>query len=404
MSQDLRLISPAAASGLREVNLPRSKSLSNRALIIRALSGGQVEVDHLSTADDTRLLAEALKVRQGEVWLGHAGTALRFGLAWAAVTPGERLLRGSDRLSERPIAPLVDALRQLGADITYEGQEGFAPLRVRGRALGGGSLRLDASVSSQFITALMLIAPCLDQGLRLDLSGNVVSAPYLKMTARLMRQAGADVVYRDATVVVQGSGYGEATLEVEPDWSAASYFYAAVALNPNLVVALPGLAEKSLQGDAAVADLFRRFGVETAFTARGAMLSAAETFDDSLSMDFLRCPDLAQTVAATAAGLRIPLSLTGLQTLRVKETDRIAALANELAKCGVTCEAAPDALHLRHFAEAAHTPHIATYHDHRMAMAFAPLAFALGELAIEDPGVVSKSFPDFWMEMDKLMK
>jgi len=401
---DLITVRNAGITGRITVNLPASKSISNRLLVMRALSGGALEVENLSTADDTRLLDAALRTNGNELWMGHAGTALRFGLAWAAVTPGVRTLKGSERLSQRPVGPLIDALRTLGADITCTEREGYAPLRIAGRNLKGGSLTLDASVSSQFITALMLIAPTLEGGLELNLSGKPVSTPYLRMTARLMRSAGVEVERTDTRIFIPESTYAEATVEVEPDWSAASYFYTAVALSRDLEVELLGLSAKSLQGDAAVADIFKRFGVDTRFTARGALLSASEIFDDSDSFDFLSCPDLAQTVAVAAAGLQIPFSLTGLQTLRIKETDRIAALAAELAKCGTGCKAEPDTLHIRHFSDVSDMPSIATYHDHRMAMAFAPLALALGEISIEDPEVVTKSFPEFWAEMGKVLQ
>lgn len=390
-------------SGRIRVILPASKSISNRLLIMRAVSGGAVEAENLSTADDTRYLREALESGKREIWLGHAGTALRFCLAWAAVTPGERLLRGSVRLSERPVAPLVDALRSLGADISFPEKEGYAPLLVRGKRLRGGTLRLDATVSSQFITALMLIGPVLDGGLELRLDGTVVSEPYLRMTARLMRRAGAEVVFRENLIQIADTGYAETSVEVEPDYSAASYFYAAAAFNRDLEIELPGLPEKSLQGDAAVTEIFHRFGIETRFTARGALLFPADIIDDRAAYDFLACPDLAQTVAVTAAGLRRPFHLTGLQTLRIKETDRIAALSAELAKCGVGCKASEADLRINHFSDLSATPRIRTYDDHRMAMAFAPLAAVFGEMIIEDPEVVSKSFPDFFREIKKVV-
>ncbi len=381
--------------------LPASKSISNRLLIMGAVCGGAVEAENLSTSDDTRYLREALKSGKREIWLGHAGTALRFGLAWAAVTPGERFLHGSARLSERPVAPLVEALRSLGADISCPEKEGYAPLLVRGKKLRGGTVDLDAAVSSQFITALMLIGPVLEGGLELRLSGEIVSEPYLRMTARLMRMAGADVSFRENLIRIANTGYAETCIEVEPDYSAASYFYAAAAFNRNLETELPGLPEKSLQGDAAVAEIYRRFGVETRYTARGALLMPGEVLDDRLQFDFLACPDLAQTVAVTAAGLQKPFHLTGLQTLRIKETDRISALAAELTKCGVSCKASDRELTINGFSEISATPRIRTYDDHRMAMAFAPLAAVFGEIIIEDPEVVSKSFPDFFREIKK---
>ncbi len=394
-----------------DIALPASKSISNRILVMEALSGGKVQGLNHSTADDTQLLGAALQSTDGALWLGHAGTALRFGLAWACVSPGTRVLRGSQRLSERPIAPLVDALRQLGALITYAEKEGFAPLKVEGKALEGGSLKLDAGLSSQFITALMLIGPYLKGGLTLELKGDMVSRPYLEMTAALMTEAGAHIHFDDQTIRIAEGTYRACRIKVEPDWSAASYFYSAAALMPGLKLHLNGLQAHSLQGDAFVAKLYEAFGVQTQHTESGAWIKAEKGYTKApASIDFLNCPDLAQTVAVTSAGLQCPLQLIGLKTLRVKETDRIAALATELSKCGTQTSSTADTLSLRAFDASAYPlsehvepPAIATYHDHRMAMAFAPLVLKLGRLSILDPGVVSKSFPDYWEQMGKLI-
>lgn len=384
------------------INLPASKSISNRLLVMQALSKNLIEIDNLSAADDTVLLGKAIIENSGELWLGDAGTALRFGLAWAAITPGVRILRGSKRLSERPVRTLVDALRKLGADIRFPDREGYLPIEVRGKPLQGGAIEIETSVSSQFTTALMLIGPYLAGGLHISRKGATVSEPYIAMTQSLMEAAGAFVTVDSKTIQIQQGGYSETHFDVESDWSAASYFYAACAFSENMELRLKGLQKASTQGDAAVVRIFRSFGVQTRYTATGVHLSNTGYADETAVINFLNCPDLAQTVAVVAAGLRRPCRLEGLQTLRVKETDRIAALVNELAKCGVTCESGPDYLELKSFAEPDGIPHIGTYGDHRMAMAFAPLALVLGEIVIESPGVVSKSFPGFWEEIRKI--
>jgi len=384
------------------IQLPGSKSISNRLLVMRQLSGNSIEIERLSEADDTVLLERALNNDTGEMWLGDAGTALRFGLAWASVSKGERVMRGSARLSQRPIRPLVEALRLLGADIHYLEKEGFLPLKVTGKNLQRAVVEIEASESSQFTSALMLIAPYVAGGLEISRKGHIVSEPYVAMTRNLMVEAGAEVSIQAEKIVVEEGAYQETTFEVEPDWSAASYFYAVCALSGNAGLRLQGLRKASSQGDAVVADLFRSFGVQTRYTAAGAQLSHTGFVEETPVIDFLKCPDLAQTVAVVAAGLRHPCRLEGLQTLRVKETDRIAALSTELAKCGVTCDFGPDFLELKSFSKPEETPHISTYGDHRMAMAFAPLALVLGGIVIESPKVVSKSFPGFWVELEKV--
>lgn len=384
------------------IQLPGSKSISNRLLVMRQLSGNSIDIERLSAADDTVLLESALNNDTGEMWLGDAGTALRFGLAWASVSKGERVMRGSARLSQRPIRPLVEALRSLGAEIQYLENEGFLPLKVTGKKLHHAVVEIDASESSQFTSALMLIAPYISGGVEISRKGHIVSEPYVAMTRNLMVEAGAVVSIQAEKIVVEEGLYQETTIEVEPDWSAASYFYAICALSGNAELRLQGLRKASSQGDAVVADLFRSFGVQTRYSATGAHLSQTGIVEAMPVIDFLKCPDLAQTVAVVAAGLRHPLRLEGLQTLRVKETDRIAALSTELAKCGVTCEFGSDFLELKSFSTPEQTPHISTYGDHRMAMAFAPLALALGGIVIESPKVVSKSFPGFWKELEKV--
>lgn len=336
--------------------------------------------------------------------MGDAGTAIRFGLAWASITPGERVLTGSARLCQRPIRQLVEALQSLGADIEYVEKQGFAPLRVRGKNLDGGTVNMDASVSSQFISAMMLVAPYMAKGLKIDLSAKRVSKPYVYMTASLMRDAGARVELGEDSISIAPEKYREATIHVEPDWTSASYFYSAVALNEGLEVFMPGLIEENIQGDSILSDVYTGFGVETVFQDGGALLKRSGSPDSQYrERDFTRVPDIAQTVAITAAALEKEFTLTGLDTLRFKETDRIWALSSQLVKCGVHSRSLIQALTLE-----GHTPlpeneipHITTFGDHRMAMAFAPMVFKLGKIIIADPNVVGKSFPGFWEEFKK---
>ncbi len=388
-------------SGKIEIHLPSSKSISNRLLIMQALSKGAVHISNLSTADDTTVLASLLAETKPSYWLGAAGTALRFGLAWAAITPGERILRGTHRLHERPLKPLIKALEKLGAEVECYEDEGFAPVEVNGRKLYRASLEIDASMSSQFTSALMLIAPYVQGGLEIVRKGARVSEPYVEMTARLMRGAGAYVHMRAEKIEIEEGGYQPSTFLVEADWSAASYFYSVVALGGPEQILLHGLRTEGLQGDSAIAGIFTKFGVHTEFVSEGVIISRKGEKETSMALDCTSFPDLAQTIALTAAGLRMPCTLTGLRTLRVKETDRIAALGAELGKCGVTCEMGPDYISIKQFADPAPAPFIATYGDHRMAMAFAPLTLQLGKLGIESHEVVSKSFPDFWKELGR---
>lgn len=388
------------------VRLPASKSISARALVVSALAGG-CQLENLSDCDDTRVLRRALDKQLPEIDILAAGTAMRFSTAYFAVTPGTHVITGTARMKQRPIRLLVDALRQLGADIDYVEAEDFPPLRVTGRVLEGGEVSIPANVSSQYISALLMVAPTMARGLRLRLEGDVVSTPYIDMTLSLMRTFGAQAEWADAsTLTVQPGGYRSGLrFSVEPDWSAASYWYEIVVLSPDAsaCVRLPGLQRDSWQGDSVVWRLFEPLGVQTTFTPEGAILRKAEVAG-KLADDFTECPDLAQTVVTACAMLGKPFDFGGLQSLKIKETDRIAALQNELAKLGCrvggddrrmwmgegdTC--APEA-----------QPVIATYDDHRMAMAFAPCAYRFPRLSIANPEVVSKSYPAFWDDLKRV--
>ena len=383
------------------VSLPLSKSVNNRLLIMRALSDGKVEITGESSAEDVQYLKVALKSEASEIYMGDGGTAIRFGLAWAAISPGTRKISGSSRLMERPIAHLAEDLRRIGADIIYTEKDGFAPLLVRGKSLDGGEVSPGGQTSSQFISALLLIAPYCRDGLVLNLSENQVSTPYISMTIALMKMAGAEVSQSKNQIRVAPGGYKPTTIAVEPDWSAASYFYAWQALSGMPKLEISGLKDESIQGDRAGLRGFRDFGVVESFTPSGLALSSGNRKLPA-ALNFIESPDLAQTYAVCAAGLRHPLKLTGLQTLRVKETDRIAALEAELLKCGVTCRSGSDFLELGSFEPPQGVPRIKTYRDHRMAMAFAPLVTRIGVMEIENPEVVRKSFPHYWDELQKL--
>jgi 3-phosphoshikimate 1-carboxyvinyltransferase len=390
-----------------------SKSISNRALLINALSGNAVPPVNLSDSDDTQVMLRALQEMPGTIDIGAAGTAMRFLTAYLSVTPGEHVITGTERMRHRPISILVDALRQLGADITYGGEEGFPPLRIVGcDSLEGGGLTVPGDVSSQYISALLMIAPTLKNGLRLTLTGNIASRPYLEMTVTMMREFGAQVAWKgeDAVEVLPGS-YLQRAYHVESDWSGASYWYEMVALScdEHAEVDLVGFHRDSLQGDSRVSRLFCELGVETQYCLEPdgtevVRLRKSGHVTTRFCQDFTHQPDLAQTFVVTCAMLDIPFRLTGLQSLRIKETDRMAALRAELGKLGYDIkEEAGSILYWDgERLQAQEVPVIDTYEDHRMAMAFAPCALRLGSLHIRHPEVVSKSYPTFWDDLKKV--
>lgn len=391
------------------VTLPTSKSISARALIVNALAKTPCTLQGLSDCDDTKAVLKALGHDDALVDIGAAGTAMRFLTAYYSTREGEEhLLTGSERMKHRPIGILVDALRALGADIEYAAEEGFPPLRIRGRRLQGGSISIRANVSSQYISALLMLGPTLAEGLTLNLEGEVASRPYIEMTLQLMRQFGAEATFTGQSIRVASGGYARtASYAIEPDWSAASYWYELVALSPDAEarVVLRGLIPESLQGDSICARYFEHLGVRTEFVPEGAVLTktamASETATSPLSLDFSACPDLAQTFVVTAALMQRPFCFAGLHSLRIKETDRIAALIAELVKLGITIrEDVPGELcYVGAEQGSAAEPSIATYEDHRMAMAFAPAAYLFPGLNIEHPEVVSKSYPAYWQDL-----
>ena len=394
------------------IELPASKSISNRALIINALSHSTEAPQNISDCDDTRVMLAALKDMPDVIDIGAAGTAMRFLTAYLSVVPGTHTLTGTERMRHRPIGILVEALRKLGAQVEYAGEEGFPPLRITGcNHLQGGDLSLAGNVSSQYISALLMVGPTLARGLRLTLTGTVVSRPYLDMTVEMMRDFGAQVAWQgDYVIDVAPGGYKPRPYVIENDWSAASYWYEMVALSHDAgaEVVLPGLHRHSLQGDSQVCNVFAELGVATEFFGEpdgteAVRLTKGGTPTDLYRGDFTRMPDLAQTVAVACAMLGVPFDLYGLQTLRIKETDRIQALVHEMEAFGLELESTDSTLswqgHQTRQSQAC--PTIATYDDHRMAMAFAPACLRTGLVRIQHPGVVSKSYPSYWTDLKK---
>ncbi len=385
-----------------EIHLPASKSISNRALVLHALAGGSHVPENLSDCDDTLVTIKALRDKPEVVDIMAAGTAMRFLTAYYSVSPGMRIITGTERMRHRPIGILVDALRTLGAQIDYVGEEGFPPLRITGKSLEGKEIALPGNVSSQYISALLMMGGALPQGLTLHLTGNIISRPYIELTMQLMRDFGAEVSWiSDDSICVKGGGYQDTPYYIESDWSAASYWYEIAALSTKARIELPGLFANSCQGDSKGAKLFEKLGVKTEFIKGGVRLTKTSECSKRLDANLVEIPDLAQTFVVTCCLKGIPFRFTGLQSLRIKETDRISALITELRKLGFVLQAEGDeALSWEgEWRVPEDHPVIATYEDHRMAMAFAPASFLYNNLQIANPEVVSKSYPHFWEDL-----
>lgn len=397
------------------VTPPTSKSISNRALLIQALCPKQhYTIERLAVCDDTEHMQQGI----ADKWAGAAiidigatGTAMRFLTAYLAITSGETVLTGSKRMQQRPIGILVEALRTLGADISYVNNEGYPPLRIKGKSLRGGEVEIEAGVSSQYISALLMIGPCLAEGLTLHLKGAIASRTYIELTLDLMRHYGATAEWCDGqTIRIAPGGYEDRPLTVEGDWSSASYWYELAAIAAHcgheMKIQLNGLTANSKQGDRVVAEMFEPLGVTTEYTVEGARLVHSElrTQNSELKMDFTHCPDIAQTLAVTCCLLGVPFTFEGIHSLRIKETDRVAALITELRKLGYVLRTEGDKRLVwdGERTEPSASPTIATYDDHRMAMAFAPAALCHEDLTIENPEVVSKSYPGFWKDLEQL--
>lgn len=413
----------SAPSTLRaSIQLPASKSISNRALILHSLAQSNIVPCNLSDCDDTRVMIRALNETSEQIDILAAGTAMRFLTAYLSVTPGTRTITGTKRMQQRPIRILVDALRKLGAQIEYAANEGFPPLRITGTELKGEEISLAGNISSQYISALLMIGAMLPKGLRLHLTGDIISRPYINLTLQLMRDFGAKAEWTsENSITVHPGGYQEVPFTVESDWSAASYWYQMVALqgikNKKIEkqekgsfntstypeIELLGLFSHSYQGDSRGAEVFSKLGVRTEYTDHGIKLTSIGVPVARLVEDFVDIPDLAQTFVVTCCLMNIPFRFTGLQSLKIKETDRIIALITELRKLGYVVRSEQDSILSwdgeRCPAEA--EPVISTYEDHRMAMAFAPACLVLPQIQIDEPQVVSKSYPSYWESLQE---
>ena len=392
------------------IQLPASKSISNRALIIYALSGGRNLPENLSDCDDTEVIIDALRYMPEEINIKAAGTAMRFMTAYLSVMRGAHVITGTERMKHRPIAILVDALRKLGAQIEYVGEQGFPPLKITGKELQGGALEIPGNVSSQYISALLMIGPMLEDGLTLQLTGDIISRPYIDLTLWMMGEFGAEAKWSSAdTITVAHKPYKSRNYFIESDWSGASYWYEMVALSKDrdAEVKLTGLMDGSMQGDSTTRYIFSLLGVKTTFETQKKGIPQMVTLKKNgrgvskLEYDFVNAPDLAQTFVVTCAALDIPFHFKGLSTLKIKETDRIAALKTEMQKLGYVVHDANDS-ELYWDGERCE-PNIEagidTYEDHRMALAFAPFALRQEGLIINNPQVVTKSYPKFWDDL-----
>ena len=410
MSSNNLIISAPSKNIKATIQLTGSKSECNRALVIEALSKGTVKVENISDAADTVTLAAILSGKaligtneMPVVNVGPAGTAMRFLTAYFALQPGEILLTGSERMKQRPIGILVDALRSLGAKINYTENEGYPPLQIKGSLEQiTDSISIKGDVSSQYITALLLIASQLPNGLHLHIEGELTSRPYVEMTLSMLQQAGIQHQWNENTISIANQTFREGSIWVEPDWSAASYWYAVAALANEAELFLPGLTAYSLQGDSVLTELMANFGITSQFKDGGVYLKKEPKPILRKIFDLKACPDLAQTLIVVCAALGHEATFTGLETLKIKETDRIKALQNELAQMGVSLIGKGQIYKLdcskRFMPERIK---VKTYEDHRMAMAFAPLALVIPQVEIEDAKVVEKSYPDFWNDFEK---
>ena len=394
------------------IELPASKSISNRALVIHMLSGGATFPQNISDCDDTEVIVEAMRQNlPPEINIKAAGTAMRFMTAYLSLTTGTHVLTGTERMKHRPIGTLVDALRMLDADIEYVDEQGFPPLRITGKALQGGDLEMSGSISSQYISAMLMIGPMMERGLTLHLTGDIISRPYIDLTLWMMNEYGAHAEWTSAdTITVEAKPYQPRDYFIENDWSAASYWYELLALSddPEATVRLTGLTDGSKQGDSVTRYIFSLLGVKTVFQTKKQGVPQTVTLKRNgrcvpkLEYDFVNSPDLAQTFVVTCLAKNIPFHFKGLSTLKIKETDRIEALKREARKLGFVVESRNDSELLWEGlrCEPDYEAGIDTYEDHRMALAFAPFALKQPGLIINNPQVVSKSYPKFWEDLE----
>jgi len=397
-----------AKQQLVKINLPASKSISNRALILQKLGGGKITIGNLSEARDSQRLLELLQSNEIELNVNDAGTSMRFLCAYCCVANRKSIVTGSDRMLQRPIKPLVDALKAIGFNISYSGNEGFPPIVIEPIENFNqlkGEVELRGDVSSQFISALIMIAPLLPKGLLVKLLPPVTSQPYIDMSIAMLKEAGIKVEQKENSIRIVSQPFQKAHFEIEADWTNALYWFSVCALLPSSTFLLQHLSLDSIQGDKAVADWMKLFGVVANQQKEGVVISTQQFLipeNVGLHFNFINHPDVAQTVIVLCAAKNIQATFRGLQSLRIKETDRIAALQNELAKCGVQLVDVGDDSFKLQGAFIFPSEVINTYNDHRMAMAFAPLA-GLSKIEIEAPWVVEKSYPTFWKELEKLL-
>ncbi|MCL4123814.1 UNVERIFIED_CONTAM: hypothetical protein GTU68_064744 [Idotea baltica] len=383
-----------------KIQITGSKSESNRLLLLQGLYP-EIEIENVSNSDDSNVMVKALHSKSEVIDIHHAGTAMRFLTAFFSIQKGRTvILKGSSRMHERPIGILVDALNQLGAKITYLENEGFPPLKIEGTTINKNKVSLKANVSSQYISAVLLIGSSLKEGLELTLDGEITSMPYIKMTLSLLKTIGIETTFKNNVVLVQYKlKLPRQVITVESDWSSASYFYSIAAMSAvGVKIILASYNEHSLQGDSMLSKIFTQFGVETVFNDHTITLIKKDSTTSSINLNLINSPDIAQTIAVTCFGLGITCTLSGLHTLKIKETDRLVALKTEIEKLGGKVEISEDTLHLEVSKSIKENIIIATYNDHRMAMAFAPLALKV-PVVIEDASVVSKSYPTFWKDL-----
>ena len=383
-----------------EIQITGSKSESNRLLILQKLFGN-IEIKNISNSQDTNLLQKALNSDEKTIDIHHAGTAMRFLTSFFAVQEGvEKILTGSERMKQRPIKPLVEALKELGADIEYLENEGFPPLKIKGKKLEKNFVEIPADISSQFITSLILVGGKLENGLTINLLGEITSKPYIEMTLKLLSEiSGKSITLKDKTIQIPNIKTQKTVFTVESDWSSASYFYSFSALNRQKIT-LKNFNKNSLQGDSRITEIYSQFfGIDTIFDENQQEITLIPksnfSLPQSIQLNMNGCPDIAQTVCVTAAALKIPFEISGLATLKIKETDRLSALQNELKKIGCETEITDSSIKSVLYTNPQKNISIATYGDHRMAMAFAPYSL-IQEIEIQNPEVAEKSFPDFW--------
>ncbi|MGC1514466.1 MAG: 3-phosphoshikimate 1-carboxyvinyltransferase [Maribacter sp.] len=400
----LHLTGPPKKHFKKAITITGSKSESNRCLLLSALYPA-VTIENSSNSDDAEVMGKGLKITKGTVDIHHAGTAMRFLTGYFASQEGkEVVLTGSKRMTERPIQILVDALKSLGADISYVQDEGYPPLRIKGKRIVKDRVSLPANVSSQYISSLLLIAPSLENGLELELVGKITSVPYIKMTLGLLEEIGVRTIFQGNSIKVYPQpSVTPKTLIVESDWSSASYYYSIAALSaPGTEITLTAYKKQSLQGDSVLSNIYTAFGVETLFGHNSITLRKTEKpVPDHQEIDLSNAPDIAQTIAVSCFALGVGCFLTGLHTLKIKETDRLVALDVELSKLGAAISVTDNSLTILPSKTINTNVAVDTYKDHRMAMAFAPLAMKV-PLVINEAEVVSKSYPDFWKDLEQL--